>query len=321
MSKARAYLYAIISMILWGFTFPLSIKVTPEPLNVFTYSAIRSLFGVLAILTYIVLTHQLKEWFKVFKRNFSSFILIGVLFYVIPFLLQFWSLGLTTPINQSILSNTQIFWVVIFNLIFFKQKPKFRFLIGLFLTIIGVLILLVDGNLGFSSSTLIGDLFSLISFILWGGYTAFIKPVTMKEKPIHITFSIILIGALIFIPLSFFTNVSQEIIQLNWGQWLNLFYLGFICIGITYLLWNSALANKEIRSENIVLLTLLSPVVAIISSIILVNGVLTTKILIGFMIIAAGFIISEYPSKKISFNSNSDLSFEELRDNEGKKVS
>ncbi len=32
MSTTRAYLYAIISMILWGFTFPLSIKVTPEPL-------------------------------------------------------------------------------------------------------------------------------------------------------------------------------------------------------------------------------------------------------------------------------------------------
>ncbi len=297
MSKARAYLYAIISMILWGFTFPLTIKVTPEPLNILTYSAIRLFFGVLALFTYIAMTHQLKEWYMVFKRNFSSFLLIGVLFYVVPFLLQFWSLGLTTPINQSILSNTQTFWVVIFNLIFFKQKPKFRFLIGLVLTIIGVLIILVDGSLGFSSSTLMGDILSLISFILWGGYTAFAKPIAMKEKPIHITFFITVIGAVIFIPLSFITDVSQEMSQLNWGQWLNLFYLGFICIGITYLLWNTALANKETRSENIVLLTLLSPVVAVISSIILVDGVLTIKILIGFIIIAVGFIISEYPSK------------------------
>jgi len=314
MSKARAYLYAIISMILWGFTFPLSIKVTPEPLNILTYSAIRLFFGVLALFTYISMTRQLKEWFKVFKRNFSYFILIGVLFYVVPFLLQFWSLGLTTPINQSILSNTQIFWVVIFNLIFFKQKPEFKFLIGLILTIFGVLILLVDGNLGFSSSTLMGDLFSLISFILWGGYTAFTKPISMKEKPIHITFSITLIGAVIFIPLSFIRDVTQEMSQLNWGQWLNLFYLGFICIGVTYLLWNTALANKEIRSENIAILTLISPVVAVISSIVLVDGVLTIKILIGFIIIAAGFIISEYPSKKILSNSNFDDSFEELRD-------
>lgn len=315
MSKTRAYLYAIVSMILWGFTFPLTIKVTPEPLNILTYSAIRSFFGVLAIFSYIVITHQLKEWYNVFKRNLSSFILIGVLFYVIPFLLQFWSLGLTTPINQSILSNTQIFWVVIFNSIFFKQKPKLRFLIGLVLTIFGVLILLIDGNLGFSSSTLLGDLFSLISFILWGGYTAFIKPISMKEKPIHITFSIILIGALIYIPLSFFTDVSQEISQLNWGQWLNLFYLGFFCIGITYLLWNSALANKEIRSENIAILTLISPVVAVISSIILVDGVLTIKILIGFIIIAVGFIISEYPSKKIHPNYVSDDTLKDLKNN------
>ena len=315
MSKARAYLYAIISMILWGFTFPLTIKVTPEPLNILTYSAIRSFFGVLAIFSYIVITHQLKEWYNVFKRNLSSFILIGVLFYVIPFLLQFWSLGLTTPINQSILSNTQIFWVVIFNSIFFKQKPKLRFLIGLILTIFGVLILLIDGNLGFSSSTLLGDLFSLISFILWGGYTAFIKPISMKEKPIHITFSIILIGSLIYIPLSFFTDVSQEISRLNWGQWLNLFYLGFFCIGMTYLLWNSALANKEIRSENIAILTLISPVVAVISSIILVDGVLTIKILIGFIIIAVGFIISEYPSKKIHPNYVSDDTLKDLKNN------
>ncbi|MHA1718533.1 MAG: DMT family transporter [Promethearchaeota archaeon] len=303
MNRIRAYSYAIISMVLWGFTFPLSIKVIPKPLNILTYSAIRSFFGVLVLFSYIVITHQLKEWFLVFKRNFSYFILIGVIFYVTPFLLQFWSLGFTTPINQSILSNTQTFWVVIFNLIFFKQKPKFRFLIGLFLTIFGVLILLVDDHLSFSSSTLSGDIFSLISFVLWAGYTAFIKPLSMKEKSIHITFSIILIGALIFIPLSFFTDISHKINQLNLGQWLTLFYLGFVCIGITYLLWNSALVNKEVRSENIVLLTLLSPVVAVFSSIILVDGVLTIKILIGFLIIAVGFIIAEYPSKKILFNS------------------
>ena len=298
MNKQNSYFAAIASLLLWGTTFALAKMVTPDPLNPFTFIALRSFFGLLVLFSSLIFTNKVKEWFQVFKRHIKSFILIGTLFFAVAYLLQYWALSMTTASNQSIISNTQAFWVVIFNIIIFRQKPSKQFVMGLMLATGGIFLIIFNPNISISGGTLIGDLLSILSFIFWGGYTAFIKPIATKEKPIYITTSIILIGALVIIPASLFTGAPAELTQLNLSQWLIVIFLGVFCVGITYLLWNIALANKEIKSENIAILTALNPVIGIITSVLWLGESFSVRMFIGFVLVMIALFVSEYEPKK-----------------------
>ncbi|UYP45702.1 hypothetical protein NEF87_001987 [Candidatus Lokiarchaeum ossiferum] len=298
MKNRTSYCAAIFSLLLWGTTFALAKMVTPDPLNPFTFIALRSFFGLIVLFSFLILAKQVGEWFRVFKRHIKSFLLIGTLFFAVAYLLQFWALSMTTASNQSIISNTQAFWVVIFNILFFKQKPSKRFIMGLMLAMSGVLLIIMNTDINISGNTIIGDLLSLLSFIFWGGYTAFIKPITTEEKPIYVTTSIIFVGALIIIPASLFYGAPAEMAQLSLSQWGIVSFLGIFCVGVTYLLWNYALSNKEIRSENIAILTALNPVIGIITSVLWLGEVFSLRMFIGFVLIVIALFVSEYNPKK-----------------------
>ena len=76
-------------------------------------------------------------------------------------------------------------------------------------------------------------------------------------------------------------------------------FLGVFCVGITYLLWNTALANKELKSENIAILTALNPVIGIITSVLWLGESFSVRMFIGFVLIMVALIMSEYePNKK-----------------------
>jgi drug/metabolite transporter (DMT)-like permease len=302
LTKKKAYLAAIGATILWGSVFPIVKLVTPIPLNNFTINALRLSFALIVMFFYFAVSKRIQEWFSVFKKNFKSFLVIGFLFFVLAYLFQFWGITLTTATNQSILANTQIFWCVIFNVLYFKQKPTKKFLIGMVFAIIGVLFIVIPINFEFSTSTLVGDLISLLAFISWGGYSAFTKQLNAKEEPIFVTFSIILVGSIFFIPLSLIFGGIEQIQLLSPIQWIIVSFLGIFCIFLAYLLYNYALSNKEVRSENIALLGVLNPIAGVTISILLLGEEFTLKIFIGFILIFLALVISEYKSKNKQLN-------------------
>ncbi|MHA1648461.1 MAG: DMT family transporter [Promethearchaeota archaeon] len=294
LKRIDAYIIAIIATVLWGTVFAFSKKITPVPLSPIVYTGMCSMMGTVFLFLFLLISRQLKVWWRVFKKYSNKFLLISIGFYVIASIVQFWALGHTTAINQSIFSNTQALWVVIFNMFFFKHRPTRKFVAGMILAITGVLIILVNKDFSISSATIIGDIFSLVSYILWGGYIAFLDPICKKENPIIVTFSVLLIGGILLTPLMFINGAIYDVSMLSSSQWSILLYLGIFCVGITYLLWSWALSCKEIPSENIGLTSLLIPVVGIFTSIIFLGEILTLRTIIGTIVILGALFIAEY---------------------------
>src|SRR6056297_664738 len=115
------YIAGIFSVTFWGTTFAFSKKVVPDPLFSLNFTTIRTLFGVLFILLYIIFTGQSKKFLKVLKKYIKRFLFTGMILYSFAYIIQYYGITKTTATNQAIIGQTQTFWVVILNFIFLKK--------------------------------------------------------------------------------------------------------------------------------------------------------------------------------------------------------
>lgn len=218
-------------------------------------------------------------------------------FYAGSYILQYWGIEYTTATNQAMLSNTQTFWLIFFNFIILKKKPSKKFIPGAILAFIGVLLIILNDEFRFSSETIKGDIISLVTFVFWGLYSFFVKPLSEAEKPVYITTSIIISGIIILLPVSIVSGAINEMIQLSEFQWFLMIYLGIFAVGFTFILWATALSNKNLPSENVVLITMLNPVVGVITSILWLDETLTINRVIGIFIVLFAVFIVNYNRK------------------------
>ena len=296
-SVKASYLAAILAILFWGTTYALSKFVVPDPLSPITFTAIRSVLGFGSLLIYLVLSRQIRLFLQVFRKHIWAFLIIGSIFYTGAYVVQYWGISHTTATHQAIISETQTFWVVLINLFIFKQKPRKIFILGAFLAFIGVVLVATNDDFSVSPDTITGDTISIFAFILWGAYTAFSKPLTGQERPIFVTIATIFWGTVFIVPISLILGGVSEMSQLSGDQWAIMVYLGIICVGLTFVLWNYALSNKEVPSENISLFTMLTPIIGITTSYLWLGETITPRIIVGCAIILLALFLAEYPEK------------------------
>jgi drug/metabolite transporter (DMT)-like permease len=285
------YLMAVFAFLIWGTSFAFGKLISPHPLNPITISCYRTIIGIITLFLIVFVSKNTSSWLSDFKKNFPKYLAVGVIFYAVSFLLEYWSLSLTRSSNQAILSNTLVIWVVIINLIFFKSRPTKIFLLGLVAAIIGVLLILITDELNFSSETIVGDLGSLIAYVFWGAYSALMAKINTKTEPLFSTLSIFITSLFLVLPITIFSGGITEISNLLLLDWGVLLYLGILCSGIAFWLYNRALSNKNISSEYIAIYSLLNPIIGVLMGILLHGDPLPIRKIIGICLILGSIIV------------------------------
>jgi drug/metabolite transporter (DMT)-like permease len=295
-SKSNAYLSALISVFLWGTMFSVTRFIMPTPLSFFNACAIQTIIAFLFFFAILIIQQKFSKWWKFSIKNWKILIILGVICYSGAYIFQYSGLNFTTSINQSILSNTQTFWVIIFNFFIYKHRSNIIFIIGSIFGFFGIIILLSSPSNIFilTNATLLGDILSLLAFALWGAYTSISQPISIKEDPLFIITSIFFWGSIIFFPILIFFDGIGQILTLNLTQWAILIYLSIGCTAIVLYLWIIALKNPEVPSEKISLISMLLPIVGIITSIILLGEILTLNAIIGCIIVLLGLFIANW---------------------------
>jgi len=295
-TPSQAYSAAFGSVLLWGTSFAVTKFVMPEPLDVITFTALQTLIGTISIFIIFLLKGEISAWFKTFRRNFGTFLGLGICCYSGAYLLQFWGLSLSSAINQSIISNTQTFWVILLNILVFKHRTSRIFIFGTILAFVGITIVVIpfDQGMNLSWNTIGGDVLSLISFMLWGAYTAFSQPISMKENVFHILGGIFICADFLLIPFLFLPSAYSIITSLTLYQWGVMAYLGIGCAALVFLLWAIALANPDVPSEKISLISMLLPIVGIITSMLLLQESITPIMIAGCFIVLCGMFFANW---------------------------
>lgn len=314
-AKNKSYLFAILTVCMWGTTFALSKFLVPDPLSTITFTAIRTLLGFITIIIYFLASGSIRAWWVFFRSNWKYLSFLGVCLYSVSYMVQYLGIQYTDAMNQAIISNTIPFWVVMWNFLVFRRKPDRRFFPAAFIAFIGVVLIEISGTFDLQNGNLLGDLISIGAFALWGAYNVAARKILEDNDPIYVTGSLLFTATIFMVPFSLINGAIPQILSLDGVSWLLLMYLGVAAIGLAFILWNTALSNKNVPSENISLIIMLNPVVGILTSLLFLGEQMTVQKFLGCVFVFSAIFIVNYRKNRKNKKKNAHsavITFHEL---------
>lgn len=243
--------------------------------------------------------HFLKEKeLKIAKNDILYIFILAFLGIVLNGVLFFKGIGMTSPINTSIISSTTPAIVCVIGVLFFREKVNIKNIISIICSIAGILILLTNGNL----ESLInirfnkGDLIILGAIISNGIYIIGSKKILKKYESTKILTYLFIFTAIILLPSLYLERNMYVLNQVSLKAILSLIYMGLFSSLIAFLLQQKGI--KKIGPVKASIYTNLIPIYSIIlSSIILKERVTLIQIIAMILVMLA--IIINMETKKI----------------------
>jgi drug/metabolite transporter (DMT)-like permease len=217
-------------------------------------------------------------------------ILINQVFFI-------WGLSLTEPINSAIIMISNPVIVVVLMAFLLKERIKPLRILGLFLALCGAIsLLLFKGRFELGSSTVTGDIMTLINATSWAFFLIYAKPMMQKYHPITLMRWLFLIGTVCIIPVGY-----QQANEVNWAvftphAW---FALGFVVVATTFLAYLlNVIGLKDLNAASASAYIYLQPFLASFIAMLMQKDALTpTKIVSGLLIISGLYLVNHKLAK------------------------
>jgi drug/metabolite transporter (DMT)-like permease len=282
--RYRGILALLCATLIWGSTFVVTQSVLGEA-GPFTVTVLRFLIG------FVVLSpFAYRQGFRAkltVKPTFLAFGLTGVALY---FGLQNLGLVFTSAGNAALIQAGIPAATAIISFLFLKEHIPFRRILGIGLSVTGVILVSSSSPSG-GQHALWGNLLVVGSVLAYGTYTVQGKALGTQAYPATVTTTAGFMSGLFFlIPVAVVEIGISGFPKLNWIGWLVLIYLGVFASALTLFLWNYAL--QFIEASVAALYVNLIPVVGLFFA--WVAGEPTGAIqLIGGAIVVAGVLIGD----------------------------
>jgi drug/metabolite transporter (DMT)-like permease len=291
----KAYLMLILCAFFWSGNFIVGkfatlYEVPPLTLNFFRWLIVW------VILIPFTFRDILKN-IKVIKKNFYPILLMSITSISIFNSVVYYSLNFTQVLNGALMISIIPVLIVFISFIFKTEKINFSQIIGLILSITGVVTIVT--RLDFSKLINLdlnkGDLWLLVAMLSWAIYSTML--ITHKTGLKYLSFmtAIVSIGLIFLFPQFLFELSNHQVIKFNIPFILITSYVVFFAGLGSYILWNKAVVIVGPNKAGIFLH--LMPVFSSFMAIFLLNEKLMNFHIIGAIIIVIGIYLS---SKKTS---------------------
>lgn len=284
----------VIVTIIWGLGFPI------------TKIAVNNGFGANTIMVGRFLTASIilsAIYFRRFKNINKDILKYGIITGVFLFFgFYFQTLGnvFTTPSKNGFITQLNIVFVPYLYFIFFKKRVSIYNIISVFVAIIGMIILMYDDD--FLSSINKGDIYTFICAIMIAFHVVTSSYYQKKydfDPALFVLINIIssMVLSVVFMFMIDGLPTNTEVID-YWP----LIFLGVLNTALGFLVQSYVL--KISHPTRVSLIVALEAVFAAIGSVLIVNEVLTTQIVIGGFLIISGIFITElkpFNKKAITF--------------------
>src|SRR5258706_15610423 len=196
MSKVKlAILALIIANIIWGASAPI-FKWSLQSIHPFTLAFLR--FALPALFVVLIRPKSI----KIKSKDFLAFLMAGILGVSINIGGFFLGLERTESINSPIISSRGPIFLILAAIIFLKEKPTKKMLLGNLIGLTGALLIIIEPLLrNRPKASFVGNLLILIATFGSIAGTIFIKKLAKKYDALTITFWTFTIGAITFAPL------------------------------------------------------------------------------------------------------------------------
>ena len=233
-----------------------------------------------------------KVKFPQFDNSYVIFLVSGI-FFALDLICWHWSIKLTTVSKATFLSNLAPIVVIIFSLIFLKERFSKFFYLAALLSMVGMLMLLGE-SFKFNKSQFIGDLLGVLTAVWYGSYIVTISQLRKKYNSTSIMFLSGIVTAIILLIVSIL--FEQSLIPQSLFTITIIFLLGFICqfMGQSFITYSLAYLSASLSS----LCLLIQPIAATVLAYFFFQEKLTTIQFFGSALILIGIYIARTKYEK-----------------------
>ncbi len=296
----------IIANVIWGAASPI-FKYALVNIPPFTLAAIRFIFAAILLLPFIktikfnLLTKR--EWLELFLGSFFG-IFINITFF-------FFGLKNAKSINAPIIASAGPVFLYLFSTMFLGEKPNRRVLVGMLISLIGVLVIILSPIFLEGQKLELGEVKGNIFFVIAtiGGvlYPIFYKNVVKKLDIIRTTFLGFVMSIFMFLPFMLYEFRSWSFSSLNIPGWTGIIFGVIFASLIAYFFYNFGIAI--LKTQEIGLFAYIDPVAAIIIAVPLLHEYPNLYFFIGTALVLGGIFFAEnrihwHPFDKLKVHSS-----------------
>ena len=178
--------------------------------------------------------------------------------------------------------------MVLLSIPILKQKMKFKAFLGVVVSYVGVLIIATKGNLfALEFGNTLGVILALSTTVIWALFWLFN---TKKSYDIVVSLFLIFLFSLPFIVLAVFLGSTFELPTIN--GLLGAAYIGLFEMGITFVLWQSALSHSS-AVARVTSLAFVTPFLSLVVLYFVLGEVIMFSTVFGIAFIISGLLVQK----------------------------
>ena len=278
------YIAAFVIVVIWGCTFvqtKVLINSGLRPDEIFT---LRFVIAYLLMLPF----SGRKLFLDNLKDEFTA-LLLGLFGGSLYFIVENYALAYGYCSNVSlIVCLTPLITALIVGWRYPAERLGKAGAAGSVVALAGMSLVVFNGNFVLKLSPL-GDILAFAACLCWALYSLLIKHLGARSSNMFITRKVFGYGLLTILPLLLLRGINYNVVLCGGVQvWGNILFLGCVASMLCFLGWNWCLARLgTVRATNFIYL---NPVIAIISSAIVLDERVTWIAILGAVLILAGLV-------------------------------
>lgn len=246
----------------------------------------------LAILLPICGRQMWEDW-PIVRRNWPVVLLLSILGVSCFNTMLYLSLQTTVALNAALQQSTMPVWVAVITLLLFRERLSRWQAMGIAVSLLGVLIVLLQGRLEDLLSLSIGrgDLWALAAVICYAAYSALLRLKPAGFRPLSFVGITFLLGNLVLLPFYLWESlVLGQVMPVTMPAVASVIYVALLPSILAYLFWNRGMELLGANRGGVFIY--LVPAFVAIGSVTLLNEIPQFYHLAGVAFILIGIRLS-----------------------------
>ena len=273
---------ALVAQLIWGLNVT-TLKITITELDPFIVGFLRTLIAGLILLVILWRTEG-----AIGFKSYHCPRMMAVAFLGFGINTSFWQLGLSlsTASDAALISSSAPLFALVLAVAIGQETLAPRRVAGMFLALVGVVVIIQAGGIDTQRSTLIGALFLLASQVTWASYNVLAVPLLRHYSPLRITTWAMLLGSVVLVALSPLGVRSWDMTRGSLAAWGGLVYAILLGSVVAHSFWTRSVRNMGAGATMIY--SYLSPVLAVGFAALLIGDRLDIAQGLGAVCVLAG---------------------------------
>lgn len=283
--------FLFVPVLFWGLSY-IAIKVGLRYLTPMELISARLLLA--APTLYIIL--KIKKIPIDWRQDKFLYLLSGMVIFLHFFVMAAGMETVSATDTSWILTTAPIF-IALLSWFFLKEPFGLMPTLGLVVAMIGVLLLMSDGDFRrFGWLKSVDDWLVFSSNITWAVYTIFARIITRRHNSMAATFIMVMVPTILIAPWVMIRSGFARLAVMPPEGWVAVVFLGIFCLAMAFWLWTEGLSRHTAAKVGVYLYV--EPLITTLGAMVLLNEKLTIVTLIGAAAIFGGVYLSSLEKKR-----------------------